>query len=370
MSRRNAKRRLYIVAATACAAAILNASTAVASEVAGAWRFDEGTGLFAADSGPFQLHGTMPALGGPAWISGVEGTALRFGGAEGVALPDHSALEPAQITIAAWVRASTSPGAYRYVLSKGASSCLRSAYGLYTGRGSGAAFYVAGNGSYTVSPQAPPALVWDGRWHRLTGSYDGVRVRLYLDGAPVGSGTSGPSHIEYGIDSRAPFIGTYQGTCLLPFQGDVDNLSVWREALPASAIADDALPPPETPASGPIGADPAGPRPGDPGFEIDGGFTTTPAGCTSVTVSRRSIRAARRSVLVATVDQGSEPRVGVRVVVRARRLREVGRTDTRGRVRFVVRAARRHRRLAVRVATTTRPDCGTPVAFIRVRPRG
>jgi hypothetical protein len=369
MSRRTARRRLCILAATACAAATLTTTPAAARDIAGSWRFDEGAGLVAADSGPFGLHGTFPAVGGPMWLPGVEGTALRFDGGEGVALPDDPALEPARITVAAWVRARASPGAYRYIISKGASSCRRSAYGLYTGPGGGGAFFVAGDGSYTVSPQAPPALVWDGRWHRLTGSYDGVRVRLYLDGAPVGSET-GPSHIEYGLDSRAPFIGTYRGTCQLPFQGDLDNLSVWREALPASVIGDDAQPPPETPAGGPIGPAPAGPRLGDPGFKVDKGFTATPSGCTSVTVSRRSVRAARRTVLVATVDRGSAPRAGVRVVLRAQRLRKVARTDARGRVRFIVRAAPRHRRLAVRVATTTPPDCGTPVAFVRVRPRG
>jgi hypothetical protein len=361
-------RRIALARLTVAACAVLFHTTpAAAQELAGSWRFDEGAGTVALDGGPFGLHGVWPAGGGPEWIGGVEGSALRFDGDDEVALPDNAALEPPRITVAAWVRATRSPGAYRYVISKGASSCLRSAYGLYTGRDGGAAFYVAGNGSYTLSPQAPAAAVWDGRWHRLVGTYDGARVRLYLDGAEVGTGAAGPTHIEYGLASRAPYIGTYRGNCRLPFDGDVDGVAVWRGALGAARVADDALPPADTGSSVPIGPAPGAARPGQPGFPVKKGSTTTPARCTSVRLRPRAVRVTRRTRVVAIVRRGHKRRAGVRVVIRAAGLRKARTTDARGRVRFVVRAARRHRRLRVRVAVRTRGACGRPVAYVRVR---
>ena len=121
------------------------------------------------------------------------------------------------------------------MISSGSSFCLRSSYGLYTGPGGGAAFYVAGDGAYSVSPALAPAAIWDGRWHRLAATYDGAAVRLYLDGAQVGDGTPGPTHIEY-LRNRGAYIGTYLGTCALPFVGDIDAPAIWNEALPAGRL--------------------------------------------------------------------------------------------------------------------------------------
>ena len=122
----------------------------------------------ARDSGPFHLDGTLSA-GGPEWVAGIQGTALRFDGTDQVALPDAAVLEPlAARTVAAWVsRGTGSPGTFRYVVSKGGSLCDRSSFGLYTGSGGGAAFYVAGDGLYTVSPQAAKSSVWG--WDAGTG---------------------------------------------------------------------------------------------------------------------------------------------------------------------------------------------------------
>lgn len=328
-------------------AALLFAGSAGARPPAAEWRFDEGAGSRAGDSGPFGLAGS---LAGASWIPGVEGTALRFGGGSHVALPDHPALEPPRITVSAWVRHAGSPGTYRYVISKGASSCIRSSYGLYTGAFGGAAFYVAGDGFYTVSPAADPAAVWDGRWHRLTGSYDGTRVRLFLDGVQVGAGMPGPTHIEYGLASRAPYIGTYRGGCELPFEGDIDGVTVWGAAVPDPKV-------------------PPNPQGGQPpvALPIAPGYTATPPGCTSVTVSRRSVRAGRRARLVVTVRTGNATVSSVRVVVRARKLRRAAHTNAHGRARFVVRPSRRQPRLVVKALTKVSERCGTPVAHVRVR---
>ncbi len=342
---------------------LLCASAASAQQPVAEWQFNEGSGSVVADSSPHGLYGRLVAGAAPAWIVGVEGSALRFDGSDAVALPDSPELEPAQLTVAAWVRGAGTPGKFRYVFSKGASSCLRSSYGLYTGADGGGAFYVAGDGFFTLSPAVSPAAIWDRRWHRLAGSYDGARVRLYLDGVQVGSGTPAPTHIEYGVASREPFIGTYRGECELGFNGDLDDVAVWDTGLTSAQALADAAAPTETPSTGPIGKAPGSP----PVVPIANGKRTTPSGCTSVKLSRRSVRARHRTKIVVTVRKGHARLAQTRVVLRAKHLRKVMRTDSRGQARFFVRASRKHKRLRIAVAAHRSAKCGTPVAYVHVR---
>jgi hypothetical protein len=359
-------RRIAILTTTICAV-LSAAAPAFGNDPLASWGFDEGSGNVAVDGGALRLNAAWPAGAGPVWIAGVAGTALRFDGDDAVAVSGYGALEPATISVAAWVRRQGSPGTYRYVFSKGASSCTRGSYGLYTGPEGGAGFYVAGDGWFTQSPQAPPEAVWDGRWHRLLGAYDGTRVRLYLDGDEVGAGVPGPTRIEYGLPSRAASIGNYPADCRLGFDGDIDEMTLWGGVLGAARIRADAAPPAETPASGPIGRAPGAPAPADPRFGAVAGSRTTPAGCTSIALSRRTLRAKRRAKFTVTVRRGAARRAGARVVVRGRELRKAGRTDRRGRLRFVVRPSRRDSRLRVNVSGAKRAVCARPVAYLRVR---
>jgi hypothetical protein len=126
------------------------------------------------------------------------------------------------------VRREGTPGAYAYVVSKGTLGCDFSSYGLYTSAGRGIAFYVSDGGGYIVSPTGSPAQVWDGAWHHVAGTFDGQSVRLYLDGSQIGGGSPNHRPIQYGLQSRAPYIGTYVGGCLLGFTGDIDNVRNWE----------------------------------------------------------------------------------------------------------------------------------------------
>ena len=90
---------------------------------------NEGSGQVIHD---YSGHGNNGTLGNspgvddqdPAWIRGVfAGSALSFGGNDYVWIPDSSSLEPSKVTVAAWVRGSTSPGKSEYVVAKGATGC-------------------------------------------------------------------------------------------------------------------------------------------------------------------------------------------------------------------------------------------------------
>jgi Concanavalin A-like lectin/glucanases superfamily len=202
----------------------------------GTWSFNEGSGTVAHDIAWPPDNGTLS--GGVQWIRGRFGDALNFDGATGaVQVPDSPALEPSQITVSAWVKASSSPGNFKYIVAKGANGCLTGTYGLYTGANGGLEFYVANSDlTYVDSPDAGSS-VWDGSWHNVIGTYDGSTVRLYVDGVQVGSGSADSSPIAYGLPTtNALTIGNYTGCSGLGYNGSIDEVKVFDRALGAQEI--------------------------------------------------------------------------------------------------------------------------------------
>jgi hypothetical protein len=81
--------------------------------------------------------------------------------------------------------------------------------------------------------------VWDGAWHHLAGTYDGVTVRLYVDGVEQGTGTPATSAINYALADNNTFrIGGYRSSCVdFLFTGDIDEVQIFNRALTAQEIA-------------------------------------------------------------------------------------------------------------------------------------
>jgi hypothetical protein len=362
ISVRRTRKVLFLTLATLMLApASAYATFGLASE----WLLDEGTGAVARDTSGAGLDGELGAgAAAPRWVFGFDGLALRFDGDDEVRMPDSPGLEPPRLTVEAWVRSGGTPGAFRYVVSKGATACSASSYGIYTGSTGGLAFYVNGPSGYVVSAQATPAAIWDGRWHHAVGTYDGVTVRVFVDGTEIGSGRPAPSSIAYGLPSKNLRLGTYRGDCDLPFTGEIDAVRIWNLALTRDEVAQA----PETPRGR---AQPAAdtPRPGTPAPGTGTGTGIGPsaaAGCITVAPSTRRVRVGRRTTLTATVRKGGRRAARVRVVLSGKGIRTTARrTDRNGRARFVVRP---RRKVVLRLrAYGTRPKCAEPVANVRVR---
>lgn len=124
------------------------------------------------------------------FVDGRLGQALRLNGTDQTVVIQHyAALKPSsgQITIAAWVRTSSTPdewmeiyrkddGEARQLLALGRTGY----YGLWLGLGI--------DGQYVeVGGQLDRQSVGDGQWHHVAGTFDGQTVRLYFDGQPIGS---------------------------------------------------------------------------------------------------------------------------------------------------------------------------------------
>jgi hypothetical protein len=211
--------------------------------LSGYWPLNEGKGQVVRDWSGNGNHGQLGSTPGvdandPSWIRGVFfwSSGLHFDGGDFVTIPDTSDLEPQQLTVSTWFRGSGSPGVVKYLVAKGSNYCESSSYGLYTGREGGMAFYVSdGASDYTVSPEAP-ATVWDGKWHNASGTFDGTTVRLFIDGKEIGTGSSRVNPIQYELPLGNTTLGTYGGTCDLTMTGDLDEVSIWKKALPVAEI--------------------------------------------------------------------------------------------------------------------------------------
>ncbi len=349
-----------IAAAGALAVAPATPAAGAGPGLLGQWRFDEPGGQVVADDGPQRLDGTLGATGtpdaaDPARIAGAAGGGLRFGGASFVRLPDSAALAVPTLTAEAVVRAGTSPGAYRYVVSRGGRSCVAGSYGLYSGAAGGVALYVFDGTRYVVSASARPADVWNGAWHHVAGTFDGRALRLYVDGRLVGEPMSAPLAIDYGSTSAHASLGQYAGDCALSFRGDMDLVRLWAGARTASEIGAAAT----TSVGAPAGS---GPLPAAaPGTTIAG--TAAPAPAPGKRSSRRRCRVklvgtrvrARRTVVRVGVTRGGRAVSAVRVVARRISGRRIAaaRTNAAGRASLAFGA----RRGRVRIAVPARPGC-------------
>src|SRR4051794_18085777 len=179
--------------ATGIAVAVLlalctGAAPASGADLAGQWHLD-GPDRAVPDSSGNGHDGSFgrgssyqqPGKFGPA--------AARFThGHTWVDIPTGPGLEPAVLSVAAWVRAIR-PGPIGYIVAKGGTCTGPAAsYALYTGVSGGPEFYISDGAATWHSPVAPDAI-WDDEWHAVVGTYDGVAVRLYVDGREVGAGT-------------------------------------------------------------------------------------------------------------------------------------------------------------------------------------
>ncbi|MEA2250794.1 MAG: hypothetical protein QOG70_1036 [Solirubrobacteraceae bacterium] len=352
------------------AAAILGcaATPASASTLLGSWSLGEGAGQTVADGSGHGATGQLGDTAGvdpadPTWTTGHDGLpALSFSGTTYVSIPASPELEPAAIAVDAWVRRVGSPGQWRYIVSKGAIACDRSSYGLYSGFGGGLAFYVSDAATYRISPEAPAEVVWDGAWHHVTGVYDGKSVTLAVDGRPVGDGTAASIAIAY--SGQGLFIGTYRGSCDLPFSGDIEDVSIWDGPPSAAATGPAIAATPGTPTKVAVGKDGTATGAGSPGSASGGGGAGKKAtSCMSVRLSTKAVRVRQRSRIVATVLRAKRAVARASVRITGGGTKASARTDRRGRARLSVRAKRRGT-LTVRVAGQ-RKGCG--VATLRVR---
>jgi len=166
-----------------------------------------------------------------------------------VQIPDSPALRPAQMTVEAWVRFDSlvtpivstfgALGLQYIVFKKNSRVFNFEGYALRKERNGTMdrlAFSVAdvnGTGGLNVAYSTTAVVI--GQFYHVVGTYDGSRVRLYVNGVLEGES---PLSITVDYDTRPVFIGTSGETVFDgKLNGIVDEASIYARALDASEIA-------------------------------------------------------------------------------------------------------------------------------------
>ncbi|MDP9491802.1 MAG: Ig-like domain-containing protein, partial [Actinomycetota bacterium] len=213
---------------------VTNTGSPPAPGLVASYGFDEGSGGSAAD---ITGNGNLGTLNGPTWTIGRFGQALNFDGVnDRVSVPDSNLLDlTTGMTLEAWVKPTALGTAWKTTIFKHRNAnATNMVYVMYANRNTSrpvgeitvGTTIKAANGSTQL-----PLNVWS----HLATTYDGATVRLFVNGAQVGSlATTGP-------------IATSTGDVWIGgnnvwgewFSGTIDEVRIYNRALSAADIQGD-----------------------------------------------------------------------------------------------------------------------------------
>ena len=188
----------------------------------GYWPLDEGSGTIAYDFTGNGNNGTL--TNGPTWTSGiVASNALSFSGSSYVTVGNASVLNPGtQVSIAAWVNFGTQAQSWAGIVSKADASNAHG-YDLRVGGAHGTTSTLSGD---------PNAIINNGTWTFLVGTYNGQTVSLYVNGVLTATSQYGAGIANNGTSLN---IGA-DGTATFSMVGSVDDTRIYNRALSAVEI--------------------------------------------------------------------------------------------------------------------------------------
>ena len=204
-----------------------------------AYSFDEGSGTTAADTSGNNNNAAL--VNGPIWTAGHSGLALNFDGiADYVNAGNIAALNGlTAVTVSAWVKGSVdalSPDAV--IVGKDQAFAMVVVADT-------AMFALKSGDSWYSSPFSITS-VDDGKFHFLTGVYDGTTLRIYVDGVQEGSHNIG------GLTLNASLTNLEVASCAggpdcdpsgEMWSGVIDDVRVYNRALSQGEIQADMITP-------------------------------------------------------------------------------------------------------------------------------
>jgi hypothetical protein len=203
----------------------------------GYWNLDEGYGTIAAD---YSANGYDGALGNsPTWSSDTPYTnfdnssSLRFDRADGdyVTIPGTTNIDNlSHFTLATWVKLTTMPDSIMPFVTLGnKKAVLRYDGRKYQDLGGVLSFYMAAENG-TLHDTRKELSLHTGSWLHVAGTYDGITMRLYLDG--VQRGTPIGVYSSLGGEGNGVTLSS-AGEAL---DGLLDDVRIYNRALSRSEI--------------------------------------------------------------------------------------------------------------------------------------
>jgi hypothetical protein len=227
--------RLMAMAMVVWTAALVGSARAEVLDpnLAGWWRFDDGSGTKAVDSSGHERHGVL--IGSPQWVAGIRKGALAFdGGGNHVVVSGYEGvLGPRSRTCAAWVKVSNTSAS---IITWGPSG-TGTKWVVRTHNGPAVLRAECGQGNIIGTVD-----LTNGEWHHVAvvladdSSPNADEIKLYVDAAldkissvtprAVNTSTGGDVQIAYDLNNTGR-----------TFQGSMDDVRVYTRALSGTEIA-------------------------------------------------------------------------------------------------------------------------------------
>ncbi|MEX2008336.1 MAG: LamG-like jellyroll fold domain-containing protein [Candidatus Spechtbacterales bacterium] len=207
-----------------------SAFNVVGAYAVGVWDFEEGIGSTARDGSGFENDGT---INGATWVEDEDlgRYVLSFSGNNSITAPDTSSLDITSnaFTLSGWFKPSVDVTA------------MTNNYPIFIMKrpwlvGGYAAHFIKANGRIIVQycrSGGPCSAAYSktsfkaGKWYYYTGTFDGTKLRVYIDGKLEGESSS-PGTMGSSSTNRLT-IGQ-------SFQGSIDQVRIFEEALTAQAV--------------------------------------------------------------------------------------------------------------------------------------
>jgi hypothetical protein len=195
--------------------------------------FEEGEGRKLVDTSGLEQRARATEV---EWVKGHNGRGLRFADARSaVRVSRRRSLNLDQaITLDAWVLPGPSSEESRIIIAKNDEYLLRIDKASEGGRVS---FFVhVGSPAVTWEPRvSSEGPLTPGVWHHIAGTWDGRKLRLYIDGEPQGEidRTGHPNPNPYPV-----MIGNFEYPSCHggAFGGAIDEVRIHRRALSAEEV--------------------------------------------------------------------------------------------------------------------------------------
>jgi hypothetical protein len=206
-----------------------------------AWSFDEGSGNVAKNITSNEHAGEVKDA---KWVDGKFGSALEFKGAEPsqVEVPGSPALNLTEaVTLEAWIKAKSVAGFCGLVQKWNDDGGVNKRQYLLANYNGTLRMYVSYAGIDYPGVGSKNKIPAD-EWTHIAGSYDGKKLRVYINGKLEGEGCDEAGQtLQSGKEiftSDTPFwIGGYAPGMKRWFNGVVDEVMLWDAALTEEEIS-------------------------------------------------------------------------------------------------------------------------------------
>jgi hypothetical protein len=197
------------------------------------WAMDEASGSTVADS----VGSNNATATGTSITTGRVGKARTFSAStsEKIDAADSASLEPAALTVQAWIKPAT-VNTTKWIVEKGSSNTANglNGYGLHL-LDNIIRFYLI-TGANVENIALSTSTLSANNWYHVVATYDGSNMRIYINGA-LDKTQAVTGAIDYTGSDQLFRVGLSHANSL-PFSGQIDEIGVWPRALTAIEILD------------------------------------------------------------------------------------------------------------------------------------